>query len=417
MKTFLTLDPWDLMAPAAGSLLDRYAGELGATGVSVWLGLPATMRLRPPNYEPRVMQTRGGLFFHPGEAGFDATRLKPIVSGQVSRRDGLAQAAAACHDRGLLLRANVSLSKLGRVAHRHPEMACRNVFGATTREGVCLVNPDVQAFYAALLGELSERDTFDAITLADGFFSWTESFEAPGLTSVPIGPVGGMLLSICFCESCMQRAGDAGVDVLAARRSVAVRLDASFARSIPADLTLSAWLADDVPLQAYVTWRGQALSALWSRLAGACRCDLVMDVSSGLGLGKECAANLCAGTACAAFGPVDYSSLAGVMSDSWSGEGTPPLGQDAASHGKIVGCSCVPSDESGGGCSATTAKRRELRISPSCWVGGHGPELVTKMSRAAEAGMAAAQIDGVSSLPDSALDSVRQAIRFVRRSV
>ncbi len=410
MKTFLSVDPWDLMASDAAALLDRFSGELGATGVSVSLGWPAATRLRAPGHDPRVVQTRGGLFFHAGEDSFEATRLKPIVSSLAPKRDWLAQACAACHDRGLALRGSLSVSSLGRVAHKHRDMACRSAFGATSREGVCLVNPDVQAFYAALLGSMSEPHTFDAVVLTDVFFGWTEAWGAASLTPAPLGPVDRALLSICFCESCMQSAGESGVDALAARRSAAAMLDASFDRAAPADQAAESALADNAPFQAYLSWRGQAMSALWSRLARACKCDLVIDVgSNGIVSHVDCDAKASTDAVLRMFGQIDYGAVAGVMSNATLGAVAPPSRPGETQHGQTNTCACYPSHPA-------TTKRRELRIAGTPCTGDHGPQLVTMMSRAAESGIATAHIDGAASLPGTALDSIRQAIRFVRRS-
>lgn len=384
-------------------MLDRFSGELGATGVTVSLAMAPGTRLRWPGRDPRIIQTRGGLLVHLGDEGFAGTRLKPITSSQAPRRDWVAQAIAACQERGLGLRANVAMSTLGRVAQRHREMACRNVFGATSREGICLVNPDVQAFFVALLEATTERTPFDGVTLSDGFFGWGEAYGPRLLTSTPLESVDRALLSICFCESCLQSAGDAGVDAMGARRSVGVMLDASLRRGAPTRRTLATALSDSEPMRAYATWRGQALSTLWSRLAQVCRCELVIDVSGSCADAPGGAAGhdaVCGGMT---FGVVDYGAVGGVMCRSAPAEREVSPVTGGSDPGRAGACPCHP-EFSG------TVKRRELRIPASLCTADHGPHLVALMSQAGESGVTGVQIDG------GASDSVRQAIRFVRRS-
>ncbi len=375
IKTYLTGYPWDLMDADAGDVLDRFHGEVGASGVAVWVGLGALTRIRLPGHEPRVVQTRGGLFFQPGDDGFESTRLKPIVSSGMKSRDWLADLSGACAERGLSVRALLSCGSLGRVAQRHPEMACKNVLGGVSQQGICLVNPDVQTFFDAVLRDLGGRGIFDSIVLADTYFSWSEAWDASSPTDVPIGDTERALLSICFCESCLQSAGEAGVDIAAARRSASVMIDSFLQAGAPTERTLATALADNEPLRQYLAWRGSSVSGLWRRLAASSGCDVVVQRAD---------------DRATAFLDLDFTGPEAVLT--------------SATPGCDVGKCAVPG-----------AKRNELRVPAEMCVGDHGPELVASLSQAADAGVSAFQIDGGTTLPESGLASVKQAIRFVKR--
>jgi len=375
IKTYLTGYPWDLMDADAGDVLDRIHGEVGASGVAVWVGMGPLTRIRLPGHEPRVMHTNGGLFFQPDEDLLSATRLKPIVSSGMRSRDWTADLSGACTDRGLSLRAVLACSNLGRVAQRHPEMACKNVFGGVSQYSVCLVNPDVAAFFDAVVADLAGRGVFDSIVLADTYYSWSEARGAFSPADVPLGGVEQVVSSVCFCESCLQSASAAGVDTAAARRCASVMLDAFFTSGTPCDRTLSAALVDREPLRNYLVWRGRSLSTLWHRLAQSCACDVVV----------ERAAEPAAG-----FQELDFAAPDAVLV-----RATP--GGDVSR------------------CAVASAKRSELHIPATMCVGDHGPELVATMARAGEAGITAFQIDGGTTLPESGLAAVKQAIRFVKR--
>jgi len=379
IKTYLTGYPWDLMNADAGAVLDRFHGEVGASGVAVWVGLGAVTRVRLPGHAPRVVQTRGGLFFQPGDAGFDATRLKPIVSTGMKSHEWLADLSGACAERGLSVRALLSCGRLGRVAQRHPEMACKNVLGGVSQRGVCLVNPDVQAFFDAVLRDLDERGLFDSMVLADTYFGWSEACDTPAPTDVPLGDTERALLSVCFCESCLQSAAVAGVDIAAARRSATVMLDSFLDAGTPADGSLATALADNEPLRQYLTWRGGALSALWRRLSESVACDVVVERAGDQAVARA-----------AAFLDLDDSAPAAVLT------------------GAAPGCDVAK-------CVVPRARRNELRIPAAMCVGDHGPELVACLSQAADAGVTAFQIEGGTTLSESGLATVKQAIRFVKR--
>ncbi|MGB2985153.1 MAG: hypothetical protein WBE26_04665, partial [Phycisphaerae bacterium] len=121
LQVFLTAYPWDLLDEDLGTVLDRLHGEIGVTGVSVWVSSPALTQLRVRDVEPRVFRTRGGLFFHPDEQRYVATRCKPVVSSRHKTRNPLARIADACAERALELRVIVSAAATGRLAQRYPE--------------------------------------------------------------------------------------------------------------------------------------------------------------------------------------------------------------------------------------------------------------------------------------------------------
>ena len=62
------------------------------------------------------------------------------------------------------------------------------------------------------------------------------------------------------------------------------------------------------------------------------------------------------------------------------------------------------------------AKWNEIRIPASSVSGSHGEKLVNLVSRAVEAGFAGVEFDNYGLLPESAFASIKQAIRFGRRS-
>jgi hypothetical protein len=63
-----------------------------------------------------------------------------------------------------------------------------------------------------------------------------------------------------------------------------------------------------------------------------------------------------------------------------------------------------------------TARRNELLVPVHNPRNSGGPDLVSALARAAEVGFAAAEIDGFDRLPDSWLTTVKQAVRFARRT-
>jgi len=353
-------------------------GEVGVSGVAVWLGLPAMTLVRAPGFEPRVVHTRGGLSFHTEDSSYDATRLKPIRSSRVTSRDWLGELHAACRERGLALRALVNAGRLGRVASRHTEMACKNVWGAASEAGVCLTNADVRGFFYALMRDVSNRGQFDSIVLVDGLHTWAEAWREPAPAAISLGPLERAALSMCFCESCLQSAQESGVDATAARRATASLLDAFFDTGSPGSHDLSHVARDNDALHQWLCWRGRSISALWRSLAEASACPLVL----------------------AAGDDVVRSTFA-ELDDG---------GMDGVQHVLTV------SDDADSSSSAGSPERpRELSVPAGLCVGDRSPELVAAMVREAEAGCSTFQIDGDAVFTADGRATVKQAVRFVRR--
>lgn len=378
LRTFLTTHPWDLVDEDVGGVLDRLRGEVGVTGVSVWVTTSPLVQLRVRDVSPRIFRTRGGLFFHPDEQRYAATRCKPIVSTWVKEKRPLKRISQACADRGMELRVILSAAMTGRLAERHTEMACKNVFGDASHIGLCLANPDVQAYLCALVSDLSSNYEPAGVTIADFLIAWGEVFGPNLRTATPLGETELSLLSTCFCESCHQRAGGGGVDVAMARRSVQTILEKSFDSGEAVEGVLDTILSDNPPLGDYCRWRTDELNSLLGRLVETCQSELFLDTRPDGSQRRQHA-------------DLDLNVPAAVI--------TQIEQPDQLSLALCPG-----------------ARRSELRLPETFATGRHGPQLVSTLSKAAELGFTVVEIGNYSLLPDSALTPLKQAIRFARRS-
>ncbi|MEK7757369.1 MAG: hypothetical protein AAB385_09190, partial [Planctomycetota bacterium] len=186
-ELFIVAYPWDLPAEDVGGVLDQLRGEVGVTGLSLWVAAPPTAQLRASAprplslganvssaRRPRVFRTRGGVFFQPADRHYAQTRCQPIVSSWVTMGNPLATIAKACAGRGLNLRAIVSAAAAGRMAERYPEFACRSAFGDESRARLCLANAEVQTYLRAMALDLSTNAGVTALTLTDFDIRWSD---------------------------------------------------------------------------------------------------------------------------------------------------------------------------------------------------------------------------------------------------
>lgn len=375
IRSYIAAYPWDVLDEGIDAVLDQCQGALGVTGLSLSVSCPAALGLRRRVSTSRIFRTRGGLFFHPDEEHFAGTRCKPLTSGWLKSKDPLTKTKEACDARGLELRCVVSASRTGRLAARHPEMACKNVFGDPSHEAICLCNPDVEAYLCALLGDLGAHHAPAAIVLTDFCIAWSEA-NAPELVAPSLTDAGKSLLATCFCESCHQLADQADVDVASAKRSVEVILRKSFDSHQADERSLESLLADDPPLEDYSRWRGALLCDLLARMEGVCPCDVVVQSSLLPGQREQ------------------YDALR----DSSATIADPVL--------RLAEELLNPQGEG----------LRELVLPVEVVNGADSAALVRAFAQAAEGGYAAIGVEHYGQLSDEAFTAIRQAVRFARRS-
>lgn len=377
MRFLVTAYPWDLVDENLDVVLDRLHGDVGVAGLSLWTATPPVLALRVAADQPRVIRSDGGLLFHADRAPYSATRCQPLEAPGSTTGNRIARIIAGCAQRDMPVRAVVSASRLGRLPKRHPEMCCKNVFGIESQAVLCLGNPDVAAFLVGLVSELSGRWPLSAVVVRDFDICWVEAFSAD-LRTPPLGEVGRWLLSLCFCESCRQRAGEAGVDVESACRSVAKYVVGSMETSgTPSESSATA-VSDDPSLAAFLRWRGEELSRLLVRLVDSCGCDLLLD--------------------------------RGGIHERHEASDEPVLTAPAGVVTKIESAEALAS------AAFPAARRNELRLPLNLTAGVDGPTLVSLCSRAVESGFDAVEIDDFASLPESAMTPIKQAARFARRA-
>ncbi len=96
------------------------------------------------------------------------------------------------------------------LVEKYPFAACKDVYGDASSARLCPSNPDVRAYVAGLVEDLTLNYSPDAIDLAEVDFGRPEQFH-PGRLN-PDGTTW-QATTLCLCESCRQTARDADVDV------------------------------------------------------------------------------------------------------------------------------------------------------------------------------------------------------------
>jgi hypothetical protein len=375
---------WDLVDEGLDGVLDLLQGRIGITGLCTPVTYGPARHLRyGPDVSPRIFQTRGGVFFQPDKTCYANTRCKPLVSEWLKTRNPLQKLAERCRERGLRLRAVIECTNIGRIAAHDPYFARKNVFGDISTSQVCLVQADVAELFRALAGDVCRNYAIDTVELT-GLDALAASPDDP-LDS--LGRGGRQLLALCFCESCKQAAGAAGVDVESAARSTVVRLEGVFRTGQPIEPPLAALAADDPPLSAFMAWYRARLTELLGGMSKACSAELLPHIRPLHGEME---------TAC----DIGHAAGAdGVICD-YAGWETSPLERLIE---RIRG-------------TLTAEQRLEVQLPVHPPAPADDQALFRNLTRVMELGLASANLDHYGCLPRARIEAVKQAVRFPRRA-
>ncbi len=222
-------DWWD---EGISTVLARLADRAGLSGCTVTASYHAARDLLPHNPVRRVsFLESGAVYFQPEEARYRDTFLRPKVAAAAAGRDILHDLMAPARERGFEVGAWTVFLHNTRLATAHPEVASRNAFGDPMLSTLCPSQPAVRAYSVALAGDVA-RHRPAAIHLESlSFFPYDHGGHHER-TFIQLDAVSRYLLGVCFCDACLARAREFGVDVARVRNFVRAHLERAFAGDI-----------------------------------------------------------------------------------------------------------------------------------------------------------------------------------------
>ncbi len=265
--------PWQLLPFSAEEIVERVAGDLGASGLTLSVKADESQDAvaLAPDDQITAVRLQAGAMFHPTSNQYASTRLRPQVSPTIKSRQLVNKIADLCHSQSLRFRLRLSALRDAGLAGKYPDVASSNVLSLTSATHLCPGNPDVVELVRCQILDLAAQFEPDGIELEyiaspDRF----ESFSERCLLPARPGPVESALLAICFCPSCRQQAILADIEPAMALRSVQVYLKRWLEKETLRPGTINDLLADNEILNAYVARQRDALMAaiqIWTKAA------------------------------------------------------------------------------------------------------------------------------------------------------
>jgi hypothetical protein len=200
------LYPWDADGDPAAA--DRIAG-LGLTGVTLAAAYHAVRAATPFHPRHRVVTRDAAVYYRQDPARWRGARLRALPARDAGSFE---RAAEALRSAGLTVTAWAVLTHNARLGAAVPSVTVRNAFGDRYPWALCIAEPAVLDYAAALAAEVAALPDAGAAELEACGWYGVEHGSAHDKTESVTSPEAKWLLSVCFCPACRREFGAAGAD-------------------------------------------------------------------------------------------------------------------------------------------------------------------------------------------------------------
>lgn len=223
--------PWDFVDCGVDAVLDELcAAGIGDVSLTTAYHAGRFLQVRSPGH--RAYFPEDGVLYYPsGLERFRGLKLQPVV-GELARQhpDFFPRLAEKAQKRGMTVSGWTVCLHNARLGYAHPDACVHSAFGDVAYFNQCPANDDVREYLLALVEDVDRSLPLETIQLESmnymGFaHEYHHEKDGVGLT-----PYEDFLLSLCFCESCMKKGREAGVDMEGVRESVRRRINLSLNR-------------------------------------------------------------------------------------------------------------------------------------------------------------------------------------------
>ncbi len=316
--------PWDVQDQGLERLVADLRDRAGLNTVSLATSYHAGRFLQPRSpHQKAYFPEDGTVYFEPDEALWADREIKPLKARNVAERgDMLKVLTDARAQTGMKVSCWTVCLHNTRLGMEHPDHVTRNAFGNPNYYNLCPSSPAARAYVTTLVQDVSTRYRPDMIELeSPNFMGFAHEYhhEKDG---VGLNAEDDFLLSLCFCDHCMARAGAAGVNAKGARETVGRFIAEMCAREIPEqqfpdfpEAGLDAFSAHE-DLRAYLAWRSEPVTSLIAEIREAAHPEtkvVLIDLADGWlgGVELEEAAGACDGVilCCYCMEPQAVSAL------------------------------------------------------------------------------------------------------------
>ncbi len=153
------------------------------------------------------------VYYEPDLSLYENCPIKPDRTIDFAGIDHVAELTHTCHQEGISFSALMPVCAAVRLVQEMPDLAVENLYGAKDRLFLCYNNPIVRQYRLAMVRDLVGRYPIDSLTLDKIPQTMLEARAQNGVFDPPLRTVG----SFCFCQHCIKRAFQSGLDLVQVR--------------------------------------------------------------------------------------------------------------------------------------------------------------------------------------------------------
>ena len=247
--------PWDVIDEGVDRVIGFLKEEVGLDAISLSTVYHTYDQLRTHMPGKKLFSGyEDAIYFQPQSELYQGTKIKPHVHPMARDQDPVRIIAEACRARGLeLISWTVPLHN-HYMARHHPDYALLGVFGDRYPGCLCPANPEVREYVRGLSLDLATNCGVQMIEYESLHYMSFGMFRNHAKVGVELGAVGSLLMSLCFCDGCAQRAADRGMDVEELRSQVEKWLLDIFEEG-PPECSVEEFVADEPLVHEYIKMR------------------------------------------------------------------------------------------------------------------------------------------------------------------
>jgi len=212
------LHPWDVLNEGVDNVLENIRNA-GINTVNLAASYHTGMYLLEHNSHNRLVFAEEGVVYFKPELSMYGS-LKPAQSKRSSLilLDEVTDRAENC-DMDVV--AWTVLLHNTRLATEYPDAATKTVDGDTNINSLCPNNPDVRGYLLNLVDDIASNHHVTGIQLESPSYpeGITHGYHHE-LHSKPLTPTASLILSSCFCEHCVKKAKQLGLNLEETRKGV-----------------------------------------------------------------------------------------------------------------------------------------------------------------------------------------------------
>ncbi len=257
---------WDFIDEGVDNVLTRIK-SLGIDAVAMAVSYHAGKFILPHNPKSRVYFPEDGTVYFKPHSEYYQGDMQPQMASILDSSDILEVVARKCNEYGIKLHAWTVCMHNTRLGSRHPEFTASNVFGDHYPYSLCPAQPEVEKYAMGMISDLVDNYNLDTIFLESlGYMGFSHGYHHE-FFGVKLKEIDETLLSLCFCDCCIDKAKEAGIDVDHVMRLCKDHIDGSINDNYekPAD-TLLDLLKTSLDLKSYLKIRTETVTGLFKQV-------------------------------------------------------------------------------------------------------------------------------------------------------